>query len=78
MFIHRSALDWERLESESVVVDVGGSTGNVALILLKEHPHLRYVVQDLDKVIMHDAVRVCTAPTRRYRTPLNIPLSSGR
>ena len=41
----------------STVVDVGGGVGIVALILAKAFPHLRYVVQDVEKVIM-DAQKV--------------------
>ena len=46
-----SALDWKSLSPGSVVVDVGGGVGLVSSALAKAFPHLRYVVQDLEKVI---------------------------
>ncbi|KAI0043617.1 S-adenosyl-L-methionine-dependent methyltransferase [Auriscalpium vulgare] len=36
----------------SVVVDVGGSLGGLTLVLAREFPHLRYVVQDLAPIIV--------------------------
>ncbi|KAI0041964.1 S-adenosyl-L-methionine-dependent methyltransferase [Auriscalpium vulgare] len=43
--------DWKSLDEDSVVVDVGGSLGGLTLVLAKEFPHLKYVVQDLAPVI---------------------------
>lgn len=45
-----NAYDWATLD-EAVVVDVGGSSGEIALELVKEFPALRVVVQDLPRVI---------------------------
>ena len=47
-----SGLDWKSIKNGSVVVDIGGGIGSATLILAKAFPHLRYVVQDLDKVVM--------------------------
>jgi hypothetical protein len=52
--------DWISLPKDSLVVDVGGSVGTVTLILTKAFPHLRYVVQDLQKVVKYDAPKVRT------------------
>ena len=40
------------IKNGGVVVDVGGGVGNVTHLLAKAFPHLCYVVQDLDKVII--------------------------
>ncbi|KAF9067896.1 S-adenosyl-L-methionine-dependent methyltransferase [Rhodocollybia butyracea] len=42
---------WKDLKPDSVVVDVGGSVGSVTHLLVKAFPDLKYVVQDLPKVI---------------------------
>lgn len=39
------------MKANDVVVDVGGNLGTLTLLLAKTFPHLRYVVQDLPKVI---------------------------
>lgn len=44
--------DWGKLPDDSVVVDVGGNVGTVTRTIMKAHPRLRYVVQDLDKTIV--------------------------
>ena len=44
------AYDWSSL-GEAVVVDVGGSSGAVALEIVKAFPSIRAVVQDLPEVI---------------------------
>ncbi|KAJ7489535.1 S-adenosyl-L-methionine-dependent methyltransferase [Mycena latifolia] len=41
----------DKLPADAVVVDVGGSVGSVTLTLAKAFPHLRYIVQDLQKEI---------------------------
>ncbi|KAJ6568457.1 O-methyltransferase-domain-containing protein [Mycena sp. CBHHK59/15] len=41
----------DTLPADAVVVDVGGSVGSVTLKLAKAFPHLKYVVQDLQKEI---------------------------
>jgi hypothetical protein len=40
------------------VVDVGGSVGSVTLKIAKVFPHLRYIVQDLQKEIT-EGEKVC-------------------
>ncbi|EJD39486.1 S-adenosyl-L-methionine-dependent methyltransferase [Auricularia subglabra TFB-10046 SS5] len=42
---------WKDVPPESTFCDVGGSTGHVALALLKAEPHLKAVVQDVPSVI---------------------------
>ncbi|GJE88172.1 hypothetical protein PsYK624_042550 [Phanerochaete sordida] len=37
---------WGALPAGARVVDVGGGVGNLTMALAREHPHLRYVVQD--------------------------------
>ncbi|KAK4448942.1 S-adenosyl-L-methionine-dependent methyltransferase [Podospora aff. communis PSN243] len=37
---------WERLPEGSLVVDVGGGTGHISAAISREHPHLRFQVQD--------------------------------
>jgi 16S rRNA A1518/A1519 N6-dimethyltransferase RsmA/KsgA/DIM1 with predicted DNA glycosylase/AP lyase activity len=44
-------LDWAALKDDAVVVDVGGGAGNLTLLLAKDFPQLKYVVQDLEEVI---------------------------
>jgi ubiquinone/menaquinone biosynthesis C-methylase UbiE len=51
-------LDWAALKADSVVVDVGGGSGNVTMHLAKVFPHLKYVVQDLKSVITDTAEKV--------------------
>ncbi|KAI0045354.1 S-adenosyl-L-methionine-dependent methyltransferase [Auriscalpium vulgare] len=50
--IFTEGFDWKSLKEGSVVVDVGGSVGAVALILAKAFPHLKYVVEDLEPVAL--------------------------
>ncbi|KAH8828795.1 S-adenosyl-L-methionine-dependent methyltransferase [Flagelloscypha sp. PMI_526] len=42
---------WGSVKEDSIVADIGGSTGHVTLSLLKLHPKLKGVVHDLPKVI---------------------------
>ena len=49
---------WEKLPEGSLVVDVGGGVGAQSLTLATHHPHLHFVVQDLESVV-DDAVGVC-------------------
>ncbi|THH06774.1 hypothetical protein EW146_g9509 [Bondarzewia mesenterica] len=55
--IFTNGFDWQSLKTDEVVVDVGGSMGTVTLMLLKAFPHLRYIIQDLEKVL-RDANKV--------------------
>ncbi|KIY43141.1 S-adenosyl-L-methionine-dependent methyltransferase [Fistulina hepatica ATCC 64428] len=43
--------NWSTLPAESVIVDVGGSTGHVLLSIARAHPRLRYVLQDREAII---------------------------
>ncbi|KAF7341723.1 hypothetical protein MSAN_02070800 [Mycena sanguinolenta] len=40
--------DWNGLEADSVLVDVGGGLGHTALTIAQKNPSLRVVVQDLE------------------------------
>jgi hypothetical protein len=52
----------EALRPDDVVVDVGGNVGTVTLVLKKAFPQLRYVVQDLEK-LMPAGEQVCALST---------------
>jgi len=43
--------DWNSLKDDSLVVDVGGGIGTLSVALAKEHPHLKFIVQDRGAVI---------------------------
>src|SRR5260370_32740262 len=43
--------DWKALPKGSVVVDVGGGVGSVTKVLVKAHPHLKFIIQDRPTVI---------------------------
>ncbi|KAL0578011.1 hypothetical protein V5O48_003961 [Marasmius crinis-equi] len=45
------ATDWKAMDPDTTVVDVGGGVGSAALILYKQSPNLKYVVQDLESQI---------------------------
>jgi tRNA G46 methylase TrmB len=49
---------WGQLPEGSLIVDVGGGIGSHSLALAKNHPHLRFVVQDREQVVQ-EAVEVC-------------------
>lgn len=53
-----SGFDWSSLAPGSKVVDVGGGVGSTALVLAKEYPQLKVVVQDLPSTIA-EAEKVC-------------------
>ncbi|KAK3897615.1 O-methyltransferase-domain-containing protein, partial [Staphylotrichum tortipilum] len=40
------AYKWENTPAKSLVVDVGGGIGHVSAAIAREHPHLRFQVQD--------------------------------
>jgi ubiquinone/menaquinone biosynthesis C-methylase UbiE len=46
-----SGFPWGSLPKNSLIVDVGGGIGSVALKIAKVHPHLRMVIQDRPMVI---------------------------
>ncbi|KAL8826355.1 MAG: hypothetical protein Q9191_003854 [Dirinaria sp. TL-2023a] len=54
-----TAFDFDKL-GEANIVEVGGSTGQVAILLLKQYPKLHYTVQDLPGTIA-DASKICSA-----------------
>ncbi|KAI0049516.1 S-adenosyl-L-methionine-dependent methyltransferase [Auriscalpium vulgare] len=43
--------DWSGLSEGSLVVDVGGGIGAHSLTLAKNHPHLKFIVQDREAVV---------------------------
>ncbi|KAJ3536842.1 hypothetical protein NM208_g6551 [Fusarium decemcellulare] len=43
--------DWAGLPANSLVVDIGGSTGHASFALAAAYSHLRFEVQDLDAVV---------------------------
>ncbi|KAJ3565432.1 hypothetical protein NP233_g7635 [Leucocoprinus birnbaumii] len=49
--IIQNAYEWERLGSDDVVVDVGGSVGALTFAIAKKFPGPRFVLQDLPTVI---------------------------
>lgn len=42
---------WDEVAPDATFVDVGGSTGEVCLALVKAKPHMKAIVQDLPKAI---------------------------
>ncbi len=44
------AFDWESLPQSSLIVDVGGGIGASSMILAKNFPDVKLVVQDLPPV----------------------------
>ncbi|KAI0057865.1 S-adenosyl-L-methionine-dependent methyltransferase [Artomyces pyxidatus] len=53
--IFTDGFDWKALKEGSVVVDVGGNVGTVTLTIAKSFPHLKYIVEDQEKVISTSA-----------------------
>ncbi|KAJ6475817.1 S-adenosyl-L-methionine-dependent methyltransferase [Mycena vitilis] len=49
--IFTEGIGGDKLPADALVVDVGGSIGSVTLKLTKAFPHLRYIIQDLQKEI---------------------------
>ncbi|KAI0064466.1 S-adenosyl-L-methionine-dependent methyltransferase [Artomyces pyxidatus] len=49
--IFTEGFDWKSLKEGSIVVDVGGSVGSVTFAIASAFPHLKYIVQDLAKVV---------------------------
>lgn len=41
---------WADVPQDAVICDVGGSSGHIMLDLVRVHPHLQVVVQDLPNV----------------------------
>jgi tRNA G46 methylase TrmB len=52
-----SAVDCASYPEDSVVVDVGGSTGTLTMQIANKFPHLHYVVQDLSQVIENETTK---------------------
>ncbi|KAI0763009.1 S-adenosyl-L-methionine-dependent methyltransferase [Fomes fomentarius] len=48
-----STFPWDKLASNSLIVDVGGGVGHVSIKLAEAHSHLRFVVQDRARTIGH-------------------------
>ena len=46
-----SGYPWDALDENATVVDVGGSEGHVSRAIAAAHPKLKFVVQDLPKVL---------------------------
>ena len=54
--------DWAGLPENALVIDVGGSTGHGTIALAEAHPHLRFEIQDLEKVVTNGAELLKTQP----------------
>lgn len=46
---------WDTVPDGGKVVDVGGNVGSVSLVVAKQYPKLKFVVQDLPHVVGHAA-----------------------
>ncbi|KAG5651603.1 hypothetical protein H0H81_008095 [Sphagnurus paluster] len=64
------ALDWEAFPADSVVVDVGGGVGTASVALSRNHPHLKFIVQD--------SARVCAESKTHWAKELPEVLDTGR
>lgn len=53
-----TGFDWSLLPPGATVVDVGGNVGHASIAICKSHPHLRFIVQDLEDMSSHPDVRV--------------------
>ena len=60
------SFDWASL-GETTVVDVGGSTGGVSILLAEQFPALNFVVQDLPEVIEGAADRLPPSVSHRIK-----------
>lgn len=49
--------EWDTLETNALVVDVGGGIGAQSMTIAKKFPHLRIIVQDREQTVK-DAVSV--------------------
>ncbi|KAG6810782.1 hypothetical protein H0H92_010349 [Tricholoma furcatifolium] len=50
--------DWSSLPEDALVVDCGGGIGSSARTILKAHPKLKFLIQDIPNVV-EDGKRVC-------------------
>jgi hypothetical protein len=78
-----AGFDWAALGSGALVVDVGGGIGSQSLILANTFPRLRFVIQDLESVIIQGGkVRRCSllrrtrahsisSSTKGFQVPVN-------
>ncbi len=49
--ISQSSFPWSSLPHDSLIVDMGGSTGHVSFALAAAFPHLQFIIQDLPGVV---------------------------
>ncbi|KAI0064254.1 S-adenosyl-L-methionine-dependent methyltransferase [Artomyces pyxidatus] len=68
--------DWESLKAGSVIVDVGGSVGAATLTLAKDFPHLKFIVQDLPKVISESAQKYWRAQAPEFLANKTVTLQA--
>jgi hypothetical protein len=55
--LYTAAFDWKSLPDDSPIVDVGGGIGNSVMAVLKTHPQLCAIVQDIP-VVVEEAAKV--------------------
>ncbi|KAG5649392.1 hypothetical protein H0H81_004131, partial [Sphagnurus paluster] len=65
-----NALDWDALPANSVVVDFGGGIGTASVALLRNHPHLKFIVQDSAQILK--SLRAAATPDTQLITLDNI------
>lgn len=51
----RTGFPWKDLPDGAKVVDVGGNVGSVSLVVAKQYPQLKFVVQDRPDVVTRAA-----------------------
>ena len=52
-----AGFDWNALEQDAIIVDVGGGIGTQPMTLAQNYAHLRFVVQDREETL-GDAIQV--------------------
>lgn len=43
--------DWKSVKAKGVIVDVGGGFGSPTMLVARQNPHLKFVIQDREPVI---------------------------
>lgn len=43
--------DWKSVKEGGIVADVGGGFGSATMIIARQHPHLKFVIQDREPVV---------------------------